>query len=238
MRRILQFLIVLLVPIAVFAAMIAADRLFGAPGKGHKYVVRLAMPPVAGEVGLPPVEGPPDASRPLIVIDPGHGGHDPGAGSGAIKEKMLTLALARALRDELLRGGGIRVALTRDDDRYLLLPGALGDRPAAEGRSRSCRSMPTARRKPAMPAVRRSIRCRKADRAIRRSAWPSAKTVPIRSMASRWTARAIRVSAILVDLSQRETQAASEAFARMILREARGKLRCAMCRCNRRPSSC
>ena len=44
-----------------------------------------------------------------------------GAGSGAIKEKALTLALATALRDSLLEQGGVRIALTRGDDRYLLL---------------------------------------------------------------------------------------------------------------------
>ena len=117
MRRLLLFLLVIVIPLAVFATMVAADRVFGAPGRGHRYVVRLVMPPATGEVGLPPVDGPPDASRPLVVIDAGHGGHDPGAGSGPIKEKMLTLALAKALRDELLREGGIRVALTRSDDR-------------------------------------------------------------------------------------------------------------------------
>ena len=121
MRRYVPLLVVVFAPLAVFAAMIAADRLFAVPGRGHDYVLRLPMPPVAGQVGLPKVEGPQDASRPLVVIDAGHGGHDPGAGTGAIKEKMLTLRLAAALRDELLRGGGIRVALTRDDDRFLLL---------------------------------------------------------------------------------------------------------------------
>ena len=121
MRRIVSLLLILLAPLAVLAAMVAVDRLFGSPGRGHNYVVRLTMPPVAGQVGLPPVLGPPDASRPLVVIDAGHGGHDPGAGQDTIKEKMLTLRLAQALRDELLRGGGIRVALTRDDDRFLLL---------------------------------------------------------------------------------------------------------------------
>src|SRR5690606_35826943 len=64
---------------------------------------------------------PDNASRPLVVIDPGHGGHDPGAGEGALQEKRLTLSLAKALREKLLENGGIRVALTRDSDRYLLL---------------------------------------------------------------------------------------------------------------------
>ncbi len=63
------------------------------------------------------------AGRPIVVIDPGHGGRDPGAVSvsGAITEKQLTLALARELRDRLAERGRVRVALTRDSDRYLTL---------------------------------------------------------------------------------------------------------------------
>lgn len=76
----------------------------------------------------PPVAGPPPpriqgrADRPLVVIDAGHGGMDPGAiAPGGVREKDITLAVARAIRDELVRGGRVRVALTRDDDRFLVL---------------------------------------------------------------------------------------------------------------------
>src|SRR5690606_39795203 len=65
--------------------------------------------------------GPADATRPSIGIDRGHGGHDPGASGAGVREKALALPLARSLRDELLRNGGVRVALTRDDDKYLVL---------------------------------------------------------------------------------------------------------------------
>lgn len=63
------------------------------------------------------------AGRPIVVIDPGHGGRDPGAVSvsGTVAEKQLTLALARELRDRLAERGRVRVALTRDSDRYLTL---------------------------------------------------------------------------------------------------------------------
>jgi N-acetylmuramoyl-L-alanine amidase len=58
-----------------------------------------------------------------VVIDAGHGGRDPGATSvsGQVHEKDLTLILAQALRDELVKRGRVRVAMTRDDDRYLTL---------------------------------------------------------------------------------------------------------------------
>lgn len=61
--------------------------------------------------------------RPIVLIDAGHGGSDPGATSvsGEIVEKQLTLQLARELRDRLADNGRVRVALTRSDDSYLTL---------------------------------------------------------------------------------------------------------------------
>jgi N-acetylmuramoyl-L-alanine amidase len=61
--------------------------------------------------------------RPIVVIDPGHGGKDPGATgvSGSTQEKALTLAMAEELADLLEERGRVRVALTRDGDRYLTL---------------------------------------------------------------------------------------------------------------------
>jgi N-acetylmuramoyl-L-alanine amidase len=61
--------------------------------------------------------------RPIVVIDAGHGGRDPGATSvsGQVRERQLTLVLAQSLRDELVKRGRVRVAMTRDDDRYLTL---------------------------------------------------------------------------------------------------------------------
>jgi N-acetylmuramoyl-L-alanine amidase len=61
--------------------------------------------------------------RPIVVIDAGHGGRDPGARSvsGEVPEKALTLALARELRDKLVERGRVRVAMTREGDDYLTL---------------------------------------------------------------------------------------------------------------------
>ena len=61
--------------------------------------------------------------RPIVLIDPGHGGRDPGATgvSGSTQEKGLTLAMARELADLLEQRGRVRVALTRETDRYLTL---------------------------------------------------------------------------------------------------------------------
>jgi len=72
---------------------------------------------------VPAVVGARGSKRPLVVIDAGHGGHDPGSQStdGATKEKDIALAIARAIRDELAASGRVRVALTRSDDRFLVL---------------------------------------------------------------------------------------------------------------------
>lgn len=61
--------------------------------------------------------------RPIILIDPGHGGRDPGAPgvSGTTREKDLTLVMSKELADLLAERGRVRVALTREDDKYLSL---------------------------------------------------------------------------------------------------------------------
>ena len=80
-------------------------------------------------VNLPPAAtdriyaSPVAKGRPIVVIDAGHGGRDPGATSvsGQVHEKDLTLILAEALKDQLVKRGRVRVAMTREDDRYLTL---------------------------------------------------------------------------------------------------------------------
>lgn len=57
-----------------------------------------------------------------IVIDPGHGGKDPGAvGPRGTKEKEITLKIAKALKNKLEKEFSYQVVLTRSDDRYLKL---------------------------------------------------------------------------------------------------------------------
>ena len=90
--------------------------------------VEVAEASAAAAADLPRIYGSRDPSRPLVVIDPGHGGHDPGAASPfrERREKDVTLAIAKAIRDALAASGRVRVALTREDDRFLVLQDRYG----------------------------------------------------------------------------------------------------------------
>jgi N-acetylmuramoyl-L-alanine amidase len=64
------------------------------------------------------------SDRRVVVIDPGHGGIDPGAissGKDRVKEKDVVLAFGLALRDALLETGKVDVVMTRDDDKFITL---------------------------------------------------------------------------------------------------------------------
>ncbi|KUJ80787.1 N-acetylmuramoyl-L-alanine amidase [Ruegeria marisrubri] len=56
-----------------------------------------------------------------VVLDPGHGGIDPGAETERTNEKTLMLTFARELREVLLRSGDFKVTLTRNEDRFVSL---------------------------------------------------------------------------------------------------------------------
>jgi N-acetylmuramoyl-L-alanine amidase len=92
---------------------------------GYRLVPEPSRRRVTLEVARAPLEGfepfapeDPEGERRLrvVVIDPAHGGADPGVTAGALLEKNLTLELAKLVEAELERGG-VRVVLTRTDDR-------------------------------------------------------------------------------------------------------------------------
>ena len=223
MPRLFPLALLIAAPLALVGALVAADRLLAAPPAGYDYVERIVLAPSSREIGLPEIRGPLDASRPLVVIDAGHGGHDPGAGEEPLLEKVLTLGLASALRDELLKGGGIRVAMTRDDDRFLLLPERTGiarrlnadlfisihaDSVEANSEARGASVYTLSEKGTSDTAARLAARENRADRVNGVLLAGTSDTV----------------SAILIDLSQRETQAKSQQLSRLILREAAGNL--------------
>lgn len=76
----------------------------------------------APNVASPPVSKPAPAgkARALVVVDPGHGGKDPGAAAHGYREKDLALQISQRLVKNL-QSLGLDAKLTRTDDRYLLL---------------------------------------------------------------------------------------------------------------------
>ena len=115
-----------------FAARAAADLANSIDRVVPDAVASAEPPPSAGPAPssefavaeAPPVADtpPPAESRPLIVLDPGHGGVDNGASApSGIHEKDITLAFALQLRDLLVASGKFDVAMTREDDTYLTL---------------------------------------------------------------------------------------------------------------------
>jgi N-acetylmuramoyl-L-alanine amidase len=85
----------------------------------EKTVTAPAPKPAPSPKAVAPV---PVAQRPHIVLDPGHGGEDPGAlGGRGLMEKNITLAMARDLKKALEATGRYRVTLTRDKDVFIRL---------------------------------------------------------------------------------------------------------------------
>ena len=219
-----RLIFVALVPVIALAGLYAFGRTVEVPTLGRDYVIRLSLP-VAGESAeLPRVLGPQDKSRPLVVIDPGHGGHDPGASAGGLLEKDIVLGLATALRDRLVRDGGVRVALTREDDRFLVL----GERFAiARALDADLFLSIHADSSGNVEGVAGASIYTLSDEASSAAAARFADRENSADMINGVTIgeQSDAVSSILFDLSQRRSQRDSAAFARLITREGQGTLR-------------
>ncbi len=87
----------------------------GAPAQALFTIANADTPPL-------PAHTRQTGDRPLVVVlDPGHGGIDPGAERAGMREADLVLQFARELKEELLRGGNFEVTLTRDSDVFIPL---------------------------------------------------------------------------------------------------------------------
>ncbi|THD78304.1 MAG: N-acetylmuramoyl-L-alanine amidase [Phenylobacterium sp.] len=94
------------------------------PGEVRLTKPARVAPPALRTAFLParsPASPPALSLKKTIVIDPGHGGHDPGAHGARACEKDLNLAAALALKARLERTGRYKVVLTRDADVYVPL---------------------------------------------------------------------------------------------------------------------
>ncbi len=215
--------------VAVFAAPVVAAGLLlvsfstGIASIEPRYVVRLDMPGRGPRIGLPEIEGPADTSRPLVVIDAGHGGHDPGAsGQAGEREKDLTLMLARSLRDALLGQGRVRVALTRDSDRFLVL----------DERSDIARRLgadlfvsvhaDAAQATTASGATVYTLSDKASDSVAEALASRENRADSINGV--KLAGKGEAVSSILVDLARREMRASSQRFGELVVREGDGAI--------------
>lgn len=193
------------------------------PGDGvanYRYVVDLkakaggaatAVLPAVANV-RPVAAAPARTQKPLIVIDAGHGGRDPGALGANNKESDITLAAALALKAELERTGRYRIIMTRDRDvfvdlnqrvriargadadLFISLHADAGNDPAVRGAS-----VYTLSEQGASRAVRE---------VTRGNDWHRDLHLPGRDPS---------VDRILLDLTQRATQNRSAQFARVLL---------------------
>ena len=184
-----------------------------------RYSLTIPLDPPLPGLPKPKVFGRSD--RPLVVIDAGHGGHDPGALSPlGTREKDVTLAMARAIRDELLKGGRVRVALTRDADNFLVL----------QERAEIARGLKadlfisvhadSATASDASGATIYTLSEVASDRKAAQLAARENKADIINGV--NLSGEGADVSSILIDLAQRETMNASARFADLVHREGAG----------------
>ncbi len=185
--------------------------------------LRFTLPVAAPGMALPDVAGPADTRLPLVVIDAGHGGHDPGAVSDNHLEKEVVLGLAIALRDRLLQDGNIRIALTREDDRFL----AFSERVAIARELEadlflSIHADSAGERSEVTGASIYVLSDEATSEAARRFAARENRADMVNGIPI--SGDSTEVTDILVELSQRRTSAASEEFVELMLREGEGDI--------------
>jgi N-acetylmuramoyl-L-alanine amidase len=89
-------------------------------------VAQAPTPETAPATAAPVTPKPTGETRQTVVIDPGHGGIDPGAVVAAIAEKNVVLAFGAKLKEQLEASGRYRVLMTREDDRFVPLAERVG----------------------------------------------------------------------------------------------------------------
>ncbi|GLR88242.1 N-acetylmuramoyl-L-alanine amidase [Bradyrhizobium iriomotense] len=167
----------------------------------------------------------PTDSRPVVVIDPGHGGIDNGTQSSGESEKNLVLAFGLALRDRLEKSGKYRVVMTRDDDTFI----PLNDRVkvarslnAALFVSIHADALPR-KEGDAQGATIYTLSDKASDAEAERLADTENKSDAIGGV--NLSDEPTDVADILIDLAQRETRTFSNRFARLLMGEMKTTVR-------------
>ncbi len=174
---------------------------------------------------LPPAKPHRDLpDRRVVVIDPGHGGVDPGAISrSGTYEKKVVLAFAKALRDKLAASGHYKVLMTRDDDTFV----RLGDRVKFARRNHAdlfiAIHADSLRRGNARGATIYTVSERASDREAAELAAKENRADLIAGVDL--VEENEEVTGILLDLAQRETKNHSVYFAKTLISEMKAKTR-------------
>lgn len=164
--------------------------------------------------------------RPLIVIDPGHGGVDNGTQAGGdVMEKNLVLGFGLALRDRIEKSGKYRVVMTRTDDTFI----PLNDR-VKVARTQSA-ALFVSIHADALPrhegdaqgATIYTLSDKASDAEAERLAENENKSDAIGGV--NLTDEPTEVADILIDLAQRETRTFSNRFARLLMGEMKNAAR-------------
>jgi N-acetylmuramoyl-L-alanine amidase len=185
-----------------------------------------ATPPATVTAEASAASTEPADTRPVVVIDPGHGGIDNGtqAASGET-EKAIVLAFGLALRDRIAESGKYRVVLTRDDDTFI----PLGDRvKIARGQNAAlfvsihADALPR-REGDAQGATIYTLSDKASDVEAERLAELENKADAIGGV--NLTEEPTEVADILIDLAQRETRTFSSRFAHTLMGEMKNTVR-------------
>ena len=187
-----------------------------------------AAPPATVPAAAPePAQKPgaPADGRPIVVIDPGHGGIDNGTQSSGESEKNLVLAFGLALRDRIEKTGKYRVVMTRTDDTFI----PLNDR-VKIARSQSAALFVSIhadflphREGDVQGATIYTVSDKASDAEAERLAEAENKADAIGGV--NLTEEPTDVADILIDLAQRETRTFSNRFARLLAGEMKNATR-------------
>ncbi|KJC50276.1 N-acetylmuramoyl-L-alanine amidase [Bradyrhizobium sp. LTSP849] len=187
-----------------------------------------AAPPATVPAAAPePAQklGAPADGRPVVVIDPGHGGIDNGTQSSGESEKNLVLAFGLALRERLEKTGKYRVVMTRDDDTFI----PLNDRTkiarnlkAALFVSIHADALPRAEGD-AQGATIYTLSDKASDAEAQRLADAENRADAIAGF--NLAEEPTDVADILIDLTQRETRTFSNRFAHLLMGEMKSTVR-------------
>jgi N-acetylmuramoyl-L-alanine amidase len=174
---------------------------------------------IPAEPVVAPKPAAPVDTRPVIVIDPGHGGLDNGTQSGTENEKTLVLGFGLALRDRIEKSGKYRVVMTRTDDTFIPLADRVKiarNQSAALFVSIHADALPR-HEGDAQGATIYTLSDRGSDAEAERLAEAENKADAIGGV--NLTEEPTEVADILIDLAQRETRTFSNRFARILMSE-------------------